>query len=167
MPCKVRWVWLVSMLLIGAFANVSARAVNPFENTTGYVNPDYADKVLGTVLQSSVISSGLQIVASQPTAVWLDSIAAIDGDGGKTLTLEEHLIAAELQSRSAGKVTFLGVIYNLPDRDCAAHASNGTLQGAVGLARYKSDYIDRITRILADERFSALNIVLFIILVGL
>ena len=33
------------------------------------------------------------------------------------------------------------------------------MKGAAGLARYKSDYIDRITRILADERFSALNIV--------
>lgn len=159
MACRIRWIWLFSLLLSGVCTQVSARVINPFENTTGYVNPDYADKVLGTVPRSHVADRGLQIVASQPTAVWLDSIAAIDGDGGQTLTLEEHLIAAVLQSRSVGKVSFLGVIYNLPDRDCAAHASNGTLKGAAGLARYKSDYIDRIAHIVADERFSALNIV--------
>lgn len=162
MPGIMKWVWLVSLFFIWTCANAETRAANPFQNTTGYVNPDFTEKVLGTVLQSRELSGKLQMVANQPTAVWLDSIGAIDGNGGMTLTLEEHLIAAENQSRSVGKVTFLGVIYNLPDRDCAAHASNGTLQGAAGLARYKADYIDRTARILADDRFSSLNIVLVI-----
>lgn len=135
---------------------------NPFENATGYVNPDYAARILELEAQDISLVTVLREVASQPTAVWLDSIETIDGNNGRTLSLEQHLVQAELQSRSVGKVTFLGVIYNLPDRDCAAHASNGTLQGAAGLLRYKQDYIDRIAEIFADPRFASLDIALVI-----
>jgi cellulose 1,4-beta-cellobiosidase len=159
--------WFKSVLLLVLLVTwnsvqAQTRTANPFEGTVGYVNSDFSEKVLSTVLHNDYLRQELRTVASQPTAVWLDSIASIDGNEGKTLSLEEHLVAAELQSRSIGTVSFLGVIYNLPDRDCAAHASNGTLHGTAGLLRYKSDYIDRIVRILSDERFSKLHVILVI-----
>jgi len=54
------------------------------------------------------------------------------------------VVAPTLAEVPCGDILGL-VIYDLPGRDCAAKASNGEL--AVGeLARYKSEYIDRMSR---------------------
>jgi cellulose 1,4-beta-cellobiosidase len=67
------------------------------------------------------------------TAVWLDRIAALTGgskNGGR-MSLSSHLQAAKIQARNLkGPIVLPLVIYNLPNRDCAALASNGELQGA-------------------------------------
>lgn len=53
------------------------------------------------------------------------------------------------------------VVYDLPDRDCAAKASNGELSIANnGVALYKSEYIDVIAAIV--KRYTDVNIVLII-----
>jgi cellulose 1,4-beta-cellobiosidase len=58
---------------------------------------------------------------------------------------------------------FSVVIYDLPNRDCAALASNGELQIAQnGLARYKAEYIDPIAAILGDAKYRSLRIVAII-----
>ncbi|GAA1784746.1 hypothetical protein GCM10009682_03620 [Luedemannella flava] len=52
------------------------------------------------------------------------------------------------------------VIYDLPNRDCSALASNGELLIANnGLARYKAEYIDPIVTILKQPKYSSLRIV--------
>ncbi len=52
------------------------------------------------------------------------------------------------------------MIYNLPNRDCSALASNGELLIAEnGLQRYKTEYIDVIADIMADPKYSNLRIV--------
>jgi cellulose 1,4-beta-cellobiosidase len=51
------------------------------------------------------------------------------------------------------------VVYDLPNRDCAALASNGELLVANnGLNRYKAEYIDAITAVLAQAKYSNLRI---------
>jgi cellulase/cellobiase CelA1 len=58
------------------------------------------------------------------------------------------------------RVAIIVVVYDLPNRDCAALASNGELLIAQdGMTRYKAEYINPIRDILADAAFSNLRIV--------
>jgi cellulose 1,4-beta-cellobiosidase len=99
-------------------------------------------------------------VANNPTAVWMDRIAAITAGRG----LAGHLDAALAQQQSSGKqVVIEVVIYDLPNRDCAAIASNGELLVSKnGLAIYKSQFIDPIAATLGDPKYSSLRIVMVI-----
>lgn len=94
----------------------------------------------------------MRLVANYSTAVWMDRIAAItDGRG-----LRGHLDEALAQ----GANLIIIVIYDLPNRDCAALASNGELLIAQdGLNRYKTEYIDPIVNILSDPAYRNLRIV--------
>ncbi len=74
----------------------------------------------------------------------MDRIGAITQTPGG---LREHLNNAVAQ----GADLFMFVVYDLPNRDCAALASNGELLIAQnGMARYQAEYIDPIVSILAD-----------------
>jgi cellulose 1,4-beta-cellobiosidase len=121
---------------------------NPYSGAKVYVNPDWAAK-------ASAEPGGSRI-ANQPTAVWLDRIAAINGTTGAR-GLRAHLDEAVRQA--AGQpLVFQVVIYNLPGRDCSALASNGELK-ADELPRYKTEYIDPIAAILADTKYAGIRIV--------
>ncbi|XCM84186.1 glycoside hydrolase family 6 protein [Kitasatospora sp. HUAS MG31] len=112
------------------------------------MNPEWSAK--------AAAEPGGSAVANQPTAVWLDRIAAIDGVGG-SMGLRAHLDAAVAQA--AGRpLVFQVVVYNLPGRDCAALASNGEL-GPTEIGRYRSEYIDPIAAILRDPAYAGLRIV--------
>jgi len=123
---------------------------------------------LAKVPASSSDAALVAAAARFPTAVWLDRMALIDGQKatGGAMGLVEHLDAAVAQQREksgSGALRPMAVtlvIYDLPDRDCAALASNGELQAANnGLAVYKTQYIDRIAQILARPAYSGLRIV--------
>jgi cellulose 1,4-beta-cellobiosidase len=130
----------------GQSAGVQARVDNPYANNAKvYVNPEWAANAKAEPNGSKV--------ANQPTGVWLDRIAAIDGANG-AMGLRDHLDAAKSQGASVIQL----VIYDLPGRDCAALASNGEL-GPTELPRYKSEYIDPIASILADPAYANLRIV--------
>ncbi|ANN18018.1 cellulose 1,4-beta-cellobiosidase [Amycolatopsis orientalis] len=121
---------------------------NPYVGAGVYVNPDWSAK--------AAAEPGGARIANQPTAVWLDRIAAITGTtSGRGL--RAHLDEAVRQSAGKPLVIQL-VIYNLPGRDCSALASNGELK-ANELGRYQTEYIDPIAAILADPKYSTLRIV--------
>lgn len=126
----------------------TARVDNPYVGAKMYVNPEWS------ALAAS--EPGGDRVADQPTAVWLDRIATIEGVDGK-MGLREHLDEA-LQQKGSGELVVQLVIYDLPGRDCAALASNGEL-GPDELDRYKSEYIDPIADILSDSKYEGLRIV--------
>lgn len=88
--------------------------------------------------------------------MWLDRIAAIEGANGG-MGLRDHLDEA-LTQKGSGELVVQLVIYNLPGRDCSALASNGEL-GPTEIDRYKSEYIDPIAAVLADEKYAGLRIV--------
>jgi cellulose 1,4-beta-cellobiosidase len=111
----------------------------------GYVNPEWKAK--------ADAEPGGSRVANNPTGVWLDQIAAINGVKGG-MGLRAHLDAALAQH--AGYIQF--AIYNLPGRDCAALASNGEL-GPTEIDRYRTEYIDRIAAIQADPKYRHLRII--------
>ncbi|MEU6178959.1 glycoside hydrolase family 6 protein [Streptomyces coeruleorubidus] len=124
------------------------RVNNPYDGAKVYVNPEWSAKAAS--------EPGGSRIANQPTGVWLDRIAAINGAGGK-MGLRAHLDEA-LRQKGSGELVVQLVIYNLPGRDCAALASNGELK-ADEIGRYKTEYIDPIKAILADSKYSSLRIV--------
>ncbi|WP_189272164.1 glycoside hydrolase family 6 protein [Kitasatospora griseola] len=129
-------------------AHAAARVDNPFVGAGVYVNPEWS--------ANAAAEPGGSAVANQPTFVWLDRIAAINGVNGG-MGLRDHLNKAVQQA--AGKpFVFQVVVYDLPGRDCAALASNGEL-GPTDLPRYKSEFIDPIASILADPAYANLRIV--------
>jgi len=75
-------------------------------------------------------------VASIPTFTWFDVIA-------KVPDLGTYLADAQAQQKSSGnKMMVQIVVYDLPDRDCAAKASNGEFAIANGGAANYKQYID-------------------------
>jgi len=161
-----------------AFVATGARAqvthvANPYVGANGYVNPDYATEIgeaIATVPAGSTLATQMSVVATYPTAVWMDHIGAITADTGAHRGLAAHVQAALAQQAASGSsepVVVEIVIYDLPDRDCAALASNGELSIAgndtvtingvatqltgTGLQEYENDYINPIFNILQTE----------------
>nr|WSW71637.1 glycoside hydrolase family 6 protein [Streptomyces sp. NBC_00995] len=131
-----------------ASAAAAARVDNPYVGATAYVNPDWS--------ALAAAEPGGAAIADTPSFVWMDRIAAIEGSASK-MSLREHLDTALAQ----GADLFQVVIYDLPGRDCSALASNGEL-GPTELDRYKNEYIDPISDILADPAYASLRIVTLI-----
>ncbi len=134
-----------------AFARVS----NPYVGANHYIDPEYAALVSGSAERApSELRAAIAEVAQQPTAVWMDRIAAIDGTS-EIMGLAAHLdeaIKQQAQKGSDKPLVFEFVVYDLPDRDCSALASNGELKiDEDGMARYKNEYIDRIVTILQSK----------------
>ncbi|MET8370721.1 glycoside hydrolase family 6 protein [Micromonospora profundi] len=123
---------------------------NPYAGVPGYVNPEWKAK--------ADAEAGGSRVSNNPTAVWLDRIAAINGtpdsSSNGAFGVRDHLDEALRQG--AGYIQF--VIYNLPGRDCSALASNGEL-GPDELPRYKAEYIDPIAAIQSDAKYRNLRII--------
>ncbi|MGW6208480.1 glycoside hydrolase family 6 protein [Streptomyces sp. NPDC055089] len=136
------------MVAIPTPASAAARVDNPYVGATAYVNPDWSAKASA--------EPGGAAIADTPAFVWMDRIAAIEGSAS-AMSLREHLDTALDQ----GADLFQVVIYDLPGRDCAALASNGEL-GPTELDRYKNEYINPISEILADPAYASLRIVTII-----
>lgn len=123
---------------------------NPFVGARWYVDPIWSAKAQAETGGSKV--SGFN------TAVWMDRIGAIaPTDGG--FGLRDHLDAAVDQNANV----ILVVVYDLPNRDCHALASNGELvQGPEGTQRYRHEYVDAIYNIFADAKYKDLRIIAII-----
>ncbi|MFI6547990.1 glycoside hydrolase family 6 protein [Streptomyces prunicolor] len=132
----------------GGGTDPGTRVDNPYAGAKVYVNPEWSAK--------AAAETGGSRISSQPTGVWLDRIAAINGVNGG-MGLRAHLDAALAQKGTGEEVVQL-VVYDLPGRDCAALASNGEL-GPSEIGRYESEFIDPIAAILADTKYASLRIV--------
>ncbi|MBC7270447.1 MAG: glycoside hydrolase family 6 protein, partial [Streptomyces sp.] len=163
---------VLSTLLLATAAQLSgpssaaaaeAHVDNPFAGATFYVNPDYAELVDTSIARTSdaTLKAKMEQVKNNPTAVWLDRIAAIHGgeaNAGRK-SLADHLDLALAQKKPGQPITATFVVYDLPGRDCAALASNGELPlTAAGLARYKSEYIDVIADVFANPKYQDIRI---------
>lgn len=139
-------------------------AQNPFLNTKLYVNPSFQsdiDKTLQTATDPLEIQN-LKIARNAPSAFWLDVKSKVQVDSTELNTMNGILLDAGRHSPPA-MVTF--IVYDLPNRDCNARASNGEIcctldpvskrcnylapgDCAQGLHEYKTQYIDNIVSIL-------------------
>ncbi|MDT0443305.1 glycoside hydrolase family 6 protein [Streptomyces johnsoniae] len=136
----------LSTATAGEDADTLARVDNPYEGASLYVNPDWS---------AAATEGGGSAIADTPTAVWLDSRAAITGgSAGNSTGLREHLDNAVAGGYDAIQI----VTYNLPGRDCAALASNGEL-GPEEIDVYKTEFIDPINEIVSDPAYADLRII--------
>lgn len=139
---------IVAGLLIGgsppAQASPPTRLSNPYAGAQVYVNPEWS--------ANAAAEPGGSAVADQPTAVWLDRIAAIEGT--EAMGLRDHLDAALAQSADLIQLT----LYDLPGRDCNRLIAGGELS-VEELDRYRTEYVDPIVEILADPAYAGLRIV--------
>lgn len=120
------------------------------------MSPYYAAEVAAAAAQitDATLQSKAASVANIPSFIWLDSVS-------KVPSLDTYMADAATQS---GCTIMPIVIYDLPNRDCHAKASNGEFTIANnGVANYEN-YIDQIVAIIQSmftilEKFliSALN----------
>ena len=135
---------------------------NPFTGAHFYVSPDISTLMDGSIAKldpSSELAQKMETVKHYPSAVWLDRIEAIygGGDNGGRRSLEGHFEEAKAQQLAKVEngvlppMTAVIIVYNLPDRDCAAAASNGTLHSDEdGMRIYQEEYIDVIANTFAQ-----------------
>ncbi|MGQ5640352.1 MULTISPECIES: glycoside hydrolase family 6 protein [unclassified Streptomyces] len=131
----------------GTGGGTGSKADNPYVGAKVYVNPEWS--------AHAAAEPGGSRISNQPTAVWLDRIATINGVNGG-MGLRDHLDEA-LKQKGSGDLVVQLVIYDLPGRDCAALASNGEL-GPDDIDKYKTQYIDPIASILSDPKYAGLRI---------
>ncbi|RPA82945.1 cellulase [Ascobolus immersus RN42] len=130
---------------------------NPFIGHEIYANPYYASQIQTAVasLQTSepALAAKAASVAKIGTFLWLDVVR-------KVPYLKNYLDDIRYQQAQGRKVIAPIVVYDLPDRDCAALASNGEFAIADGgEAKYK-DYINQIAAIIKE--YNDINTVLVI-----
>ncbi|KAK7694064.1 Beta-glucosidase cel3A [Cerrena zonata] len=118
----------------------SPAASNPFVGVTPYLSPYYANEIAAaaSAISDATLKTKAASIANVPTFTWLDSVSKIP-DLGTDLAA-----AKKLQDSTGQKQVVQIVVYDLPDRDCAAKASNGEFSIANnGQANYEN-YIDQI-----------------------
>lgn len=119
-------------------------AVNPFAGYSFYANPYYSSEVHSLAMPSlpASLRPAASAVAAVGSFVWLDTRA-------KVPTLDTYLADIKQKNAAGAKLMATFVVYNLPDRDCAALASNGELLiDQDGATKYKVEYIDKIAAII-------------------
>jgi cellulose 1,4-beta-cellobiosidase len=140
-----------------------AHVANPFTGSTWYANPDYTSEVATSVASASgTLASQMTLVGQQSTGIWLDRIAAIYGGSGNSNRMSFQAQLANAASHASGSTPIIVpiVVYDLPNRDCAALASNGELLiNNNGLQYYEQDYINPIAQILTDYEHTNIRVV--------
>ncbi|KAH6611731.1 glycoside hydrolase family 6 protein [Chaetomium sp. MPI-SDFR-AT-0129] len=119
---------------------------NPFEGVQLWANSYYSSEVYNLAIPSltGAQATGAAAVAKVPSFQWLDRNVTLDTLMVDTLNDIRAANAAGANPPYAAQL----VVYDLPDRDCAALASNGEFSIANGgAANYKS-YIARIRQLL-------------------
>ncbi|KAF5387593.1 hypothetical protein D9757_006522 [Collybiopsis confluens] len=129
----------------GSTGSTAPAPGSPFTGTTYFLSPPYASEVAAAakLITNSATAAKAASVANIPTFIWLDSVSKIAPFG-------TYLSTASAQQKSTGQKLLVPiVIYDLPDRDCAALASNGEFSIANnGAANYKTLYIDPIVALI-------------------
>jgi cellulose 1,4-beta-cellobiosidase len=112
---------------------------NPFSGAKYYLNPGQTERVEESAKRHPGEADLIRKVATYPTAIWLDRIAAVASVPG-------HLDAAKRQQDANGQPTVTVFnVYDLPNRDCSASSSAGELRVENdGEAIYKTKFIDPI-----------------------
>jgi cellulose 1,4-beta-cellobiosidase len=114
---------------------------NPFKGVRFFLNPEYTASVEATAAKHHPDEAAIiRKVAKYPTGVWLSDIKAVE-------ICQGWLDEAKKQQDASGVPTMtVIVVYNLPNRDCAAESSAGELKVEEnGEARYRTEFIDPIT----------------------
>ncbi|WP_394813890.1 glycoside hydrolase family 6 protein [Streptomyces litchfieldiae] len=121
----------------------SPRVDTPYASARVYVNPEWSAR--------AAAEPGGAAVAGEPTAVWLDRIAKIEGQNG-AMGLRDHLDEALAQGADVVQL----VLNDLPGRACDRDDPDNELL-PYELPRYRAEFIDPIAGILADPAYAGLG----------
>jgi len=119
--------------------NPSPDTTSPFYGASFYINPEYVKEVEDAAAAAPELADKIKKVAAYPTATWIVMNSFVE-------KIPKVLAAAEKQAAAGDKpILSAFVVYNLPNRDCAAKASTGELSVENGGAeKYKTEFIDKI-----------------------
>jgi len=146
-------------IVLGIVLVLGQTGSNPFAGSDYFINPDFVAEVESSIglhpSQKALLAKAENISA----AYWIDTISRI---GNVTKVLDGALAQ---QQRTGRKTLATFVIYDVPNRDCAAAASNGEITCrdnacTDGINTYKTKYVDPIVAIL--KKYPSLPIVAFI-----
>lgn len=143
----------------GSPATTSGAVVsgNPFSGVELFPNPYYASEIINLAVPSlpASLQAKASAVAKVPTFAWLDTFSKIP-------LMESHLVAIRAANQAGHSPPYAGtfVVYDLPDRDCAAAASNGEYSIANGGVAFYKAYIDAIRALVVA--YSDVKIILII-----
>ncbi|KAK7051322.1 hypothetical protein VNI00_004822 [Paramarasmius palmivorus] len=117
---------------------------NPYVGYTIFKSPHFTSRVTeaAAAIADPELKAKALSVKEVPVFIWLDSFAAVD-------SLESYLKEASDLGKAEGKKYLVQiVVYNLPERDCSAKASDGELNLENGGEQKYRQYIDQITSII-------------------
>jgi len=143
-------------MLVLVFLAAVALAQNPFAGKKFYVNPSYQKELDSSIATATGITKqNLIKMRNVSSAYWIDVMSKING---KDTDSVEGILADAARSNPAPLVLF--IVYDVPNRDCHAKASNGEICCAPnpdgtcnydvsndcsqGLQTYMTKYIDPI-----------------------
>jgi cellulose 1,4-beta-cellobiosidase len=132
---------------------------NPFEGKSFYVNPSYqAELDTSIATATGSVKATLQSMRNVASAYWIDVMAKITGSDTKSV----QGILKDASSKSPVPLVVF-IVYDLPNRDCHAKASNGEIccypnadgtcnydmsgDCAEGINTYKTKYIDPLVAV--------------------
>jgi cellulose 1,4-beta-cellobiosidase len=159
---------LLGLLIFATVSSIYA-SPNPFLGRTYFVSPAYQKEINTSIATATgQTKANLQKMYHVPSAYWIDVMAKITGPG--TDNVEWILREASLRSPPP-LVVF--IVYDLPNRDCHAFASNGEIcctpksdgtcdysaagECAGGLQVYQKKYIDPLVTLF--RKYSMVPIV--------
>src|SRR6266540_2743511 len=118
--------------------------INPFKGGRFFVDPEFARMVEEVAAKTPAEAKRLRKLAKLPTAVWLETVETAK------LAVPTLEAAAKQAAAAGGPVVPVFVVYDLPNRDCAAEGSRGEFEvDNSGEARYQSEFIDVIAAAFA------------------
>jgi len=150
---------------------------NPFIRTQNYyVNPVYQAELQTSINSAtSPAKETMETMLNVPSAYWIDVKAKLRGNS--TTSLEGILKDAAQSSSQLRKQLLVFIVYDLPNRDCNAKATNGEIcctynadgtcdykasgDCSAGLTEYQTQYIDPFFDVIKPYT-SQLEIVLVI-----
>lgn len=136
-------------------ARAEASRRNPFLGANFFINPEFVENVEATAKAYPSDAEAIRKVKQYPTGLWLDNIAHVEN-------IPLWLNEARKQQQASGKPTLsVIIVYDMPNRDCAAKSSAGELRlEQNGAARYRTEFIERIvTHIKAYPELPIVTIV--------
>ncbi|KAI8692476.1 hypothetical protein LRP88_07403 [Fusarium phalaenopsidis] len=128
---------------------------NPYSGVNLWANSYYRSEVTNLAIPklSGAMATAAAKVADVPSYQWMDSFEHIS-------LMEDTLVDIRKANQAGGNYAGQFVVYDLPDRDCAAAASNGEYSlDKDGANKYKN-YINTIKKII--QSYSDIRILLVI-----
>lgn len=132
----------------GGASTTASFTGNPFEGVQLWANRYYSSEVhtLAIPTMTGAMATKAAAVAKVPSFQWLDRNVTIETLLVDTLGDIRKANQAGANPPYAAQI----VVYNLPDRDCAAHASNGEFSIANNGANNYKNYVDNIRKKLIE-----------------